>query len=110
MHHLAITIATAAGTVLVHGGIGALVFRLAGLAVHLNVVHLYITTAGVVGKRQGNFARSESAGGIVLHAGGQRPGLDSVSVDSQADGLLARSAARAYHYRVASTTGAAATA
>ena len=95
MHHFAEAITATAGTVLVYRSIVALVFGLTGLSIHLNVIHLHITATLVIGERNRDFTCCACAGGVVLHTGGQGPGLNGAGVDTQADGLLPRRTARA---------------
>ena len=64
-------VGTAAALVVAPGtGIHALVFRLAGFAVDLNVIDLHIQAGAViVGEGDPDFARRVGRGCVVLHAG-----------------------------------------
>ena len=108
MHHFAEAIATTAGTVLVHSGIAALVFRLTGLPIYLDIIDLYVAAALIVGKGDSNSAGSIGSGGVVLHTGSQGPGLDCAAIDAQTDGLLPRRTARANNNGIAAAARTAA--
>src|SRR5690606_37988918 len=92
--------------------VNALIFRLAGLAVHHDVINLHVAVGAViVGERDPDFAGLVGRGRVVLHAGRHRPGLDSGAAHLQADRFRTGDAAGAHGNAVCSAargTGAAA--
>src|SRR5690606_41903990 len=79
MHPLAVC-AAAASAVRVEPGVVTLMLRLARLAVDLDIVHLHIATAVVVGEVDGDAAAQVRRRGVALHARGERPVLHDLIV------------------------------
>jgi len=86
-------VGSAAGIVLPYTGVGALVFRLAGGTVHLDVVDLHVTIVGVIEKLNIDAAGVVAGAGIVAHAGAEGEGSDRVLVDLEVDPALSVGAA-----------------
>lgn len=108
MQPFAVAVTATAGTVLVNAGIRGLVFRLAGLAIHLNIIDLDIAIAVVViVELHGNTTGGVSAVGIVLHGGGEGPIRDNVIVNQQVDMFAAGGSPRANYNGVAPATAGA---
>ena len=105
MQPLAIAIATAASAVLIYTGIIALIFRLTGFAVDLNIIDLHVlVTVIIIVKLYGNFTAGVGTVAIVLHAGGQDPVRDDSAVDKQINMFVTHCSPRANNDGVASTT------
>src|SRR5512138_1785056 len=100
MHPFAVAAATAP-TVRVQSCVVALLLGLPDLSVHLDVIHLNVSIAAVVREVNGDAAAQVRRSSVVLHARAQRPVLHGLVVDTQADLLAARAAARAYDDRLA---------
>src|SRR5690606_31503134 len=95
VHPLAVA-AAAAATVRVEARVDALALGLPRRAVDLDVVHLHVAPAGVVGELDQDAARQvRRRGGVVLVVRRERPRADLRAAHHQPDVLAARRSTRA---------------
>lgn len=112
MHPLTVTVAATTLAILVNAGVVGLVLGLTDVAVDADVIHLHIAVAAIVEEFHHAATGEIGGGGVILHVGGESPGLNCGVVYPQTNLLLACSPSGAHHngFTAATSRAAAATA